>query len=245
MERLDKLIASTGRWSRKEAKEWIRSGRVLLNGQAVRDPAAKADPDAAEIRVNGEALDLRRFVWLMLNKPAGYLSATEDGRGAVVLDLLPPELRKLGLFPVGRLDKDSEGLLLLTNDGAAAHRLLSPKYHVEKVYRVRVSGELTAEDAAALSSGMELKDGTRCLPAELEILSIAENAENTALESTALVTLREGKYHQVRRMLGQRGHPVLYLERVRMGNLPLDASLKRGSFRFLTDSEVESLRAPS
>lgn len=233
---MDKLLCSAGGWTRREAKILIRSGQVALDGRTVRDPAEKADPDTAAVTLNGEILRLRRFTWIMLNKPAGYLSATRDGRGPVVLDLLPPELRGQGLFPVGRLDKDSEGLLLLTNDGETAHRLLSPKYHVEKVYRVRVSGELGEADREALAAGMELEDGTRCRPAGLEILS-AERGE-----STALVALREGKYRQVRRMLAQRGKPVLSLERVRMGNLPLDLSLKRGSFRFLADFEIENLR---
>ena len=233
MERIDKILSSTGRWTRREARELIRAGRALVNGTVVRDPAAKADAETASITVNGEALEYRRFTWLMLNKPAGYLSATEDGRGPVVLDLLPPELRRRGLFPVGRLDKETEGLLLLSNDGALAHRLLSPKYHVEKVYRARVDGILTEEDRDAFAAGMTLEDGTRCLPAELEIVE----------PGTALVTLREGKYRQVRRMLAGRGKPVVYLERIRMGNLPLDSTLERGNFRFLTDFETEALRS--
>lgn len=216
-------------------KNLTRQGRVLVDGIPARSAEEKADPETAEITVNGEVLAYRRFTWIMLNKPAGYLSATEDGKGATVLDLLPPELQKQGLFPVGRLDKDTEGLLLLTNEGGLAHELLSPKYHVEKVYYARVAGRLTEEDCRAFAAGMTLGDGLVCRPAGLEILAAGE-------ESEARVTLREGKFHQVKRMLACLGKPVVYLERVRMGNLPLDTSLSRGEFRFLTDAEVEALR---
>lgn len=234
-QRLDKIIASTGKWSRRDVKALVRQGRVLVDGVPANSGEVKVDPEMTEIIVNGEALTYRRFTWIMLNKPAGYLSATEDGRGATVLDLLPPELRKQGLFPVGRLDKDTEGLLLLTNEGGLAHELLSPKYHVEKVYYTRVAGQLTEEDCRAFAAGMTLDDGLVCRPAELKILSAGE-------ESEAYVTLREGKFHQVKRMLVFRGKPVLYLERVRMGNLPLDMALPRGKFRFLTEIEISDLR---
>lgn len=185
--------------------------------------------------MNGETLTYRRYTWVMLNKPAGYLSATEDGKGATVLDLLPQELRRQNLFPVGRLDKDTEGLLLLTNEGGLAHDLLSPRHHVDKEYYTRTAGRLTEEDCRAFAAGMTLGDGLVCQPAGLEILSAGE-------ESEAYVTLREGKFHQVKRMLANLGKPVLYLERVRMGNLTLDRGLARGEFRFLTEAEVEGLR---
>jgi 16S rRNA pseudouridine516 synthase len=234
-QRLDKIIASTGRFSRREVKTLIRQGRVLVDGVPARSAEEKADPETAEILVNGEALTYRRFTWVMLNKPAGYLSATEDGKGATVLDLLSPELRKQGLFPVGRLDKDTEGLLLLTNEGGLAHDLLSPRHHVEKVYYARVAGRLSASDCQAFADGMTLGDGLVCQPAGLEILRSGE-------ESEVHVTLREGKFHQVKRMLASRGAPVLYLERIKMGNLPLDLSLSRGEYRFLTTEELENLR---
>ena len=235
LQRLDKIIASTGKWSRKDAKLLVRQGRVLVDGVAARSAEDKVDPEAAEILVNGELLLYREFTWIMLNKPAGYLSATEDGRGATVLDLLPQELQKQGLFPVGRLDKDTEGLLLLTNEGGLAHDLLSPRKHVDKVYYTRVAGRLTEEDCKAFAAGMTLDDGLVCQSAGLEILSAGE-------ESEAHVTLREGKFHQVKRMLAYRGKPVLYLERVKMGPLPLDRTLSRGEYRFLTNEEIENLR---
>lgn len=232
--RLDKIIAASGRYSRREVKQLVRQGRVLVDGVPARSPEDKADPEAAEIAVDGEVLRYRRYTWVMLHKPAGVLSATEDGRGRTVLDLLPQELQRQGLFPVGRLDKDTEGLLLLTNEGGLAHDLLSPRHHVDKVYYARTAGTLTEADRRAFAEGMEL-GGLLCLPAELEILSAGP-------ESEALVTLREGKFHQVKRMLAQRGKPVLYLKRVKMGNLTLDPALARGDYRYLTDEELRELR---
>ena len=234
-QRLDKIIASTGRFSRKEVQELIRRGVVTVDGVPARSAEEKADPETAEIAVNGEVVTYRRYTWVMLNKPAGYLSATEDGRGPTVLDLLPRELQKQGLFPVGRLDKDTEGLLLLTNEGALAHDLLSPKRHVDKVYYARTEGRLTEADCEAFAAGLVRPDGLRCQSGRLEILSAGAVSE-------AHVTIHEGKFHQVKRMLAFLGKPVVYLERIKMGNLPLDLSLSRGSFRFLTDLEVEELR---
>ena len=172
----------------------------------------------------------------MLHKPAGVLSATEDGRGETVLDLLAPEYRKIGLFPVGRLDKDTEGLLLLTDDGALAHDLLAPKRHVDKVYFARTDGALTAEDCAAFAAGITLGDGLECLPAKLEILE-------SGAQSEALVTIHEGKFHQIKRMLASRGKPVVYLKRLSMGALVLDETLGKGEYRLLTAQEIENLRA--
>lgn len=232
MERIDKLLSSTGRWSRKEAKELVRQGRVLADGRAVLKPEEKLDP-AARLTVDGQAVDCSPFVYIMLHKPAGLLSATEDSRQPTVLDLLPPELKRRGLFPVGRLDKDTTGLLLLTDDGPLAHGLLSPKKHVDKVYLARVDGQVDGADAAALAAGLTLGDGTVCLPAGLEPLGDG---------STCLVTLQEGKYHQVKRMLAARGKPVLTLHRLRMGPLTLDEGLKPGKWRFLTPRERAELR---
>ena len=185
-ERLDKLIASTGRWSRREVKTLVREGRVLVDGRIAGSAEEKYDAESCRIAVNGEELVLRRYTYVMLHKPAGVLSATEDGRGRTVLDLLTPELRKIGVFPVGRLDKDTEGLLLLTDDGELAHALLSPKKHVDKVYYARVSGRLTPEDCAAFEAGMTLGDGLECLPAGLEILAAGETREQHLLKRGAV-----------------------------------------------------------
>ena len=210
IERLDKILAGTGRWSRREAGELVRAGRV-----------------------DGEQVCGERYVYLMRHKPAGLLSDTEDPRQPTVLDLLPEHLRRVGLFPVGRLDKDTEGLLLLTNDGPLGHRLLTPARHVDKVYFVRAAGRLDEEDAAAFRAGMMLGDGLRCLPAELELLPEPD---------AGLVTLREGKYHQVKRMLAARGKPVLYLKRLSMGPLELDPELVTGGWRPLTEEERKRLK---
>lgn len=233
-QRLDKIIASTGRWSRREVKDLVRQGRVTVDDVPARSAEEKADPEQAVIAVNGELLNWRRYTWVMLNKPAGYLSATEDGRGATVLDLLPQNLQRQGLFPVGRLDKDTEGLLLLTNQGGLAHDLLSPKKHVDKEYYVRVDGRLTGADCEAVKAGLRLNDGLVCQPAELVILPEGAGSE-------AHITIREGKFHQIKRMMAYLGKPVTYLERVRMGNLTLDSALSRGNWRFLTAEEVNDL----
>ena len=233
-ERLDKILATTGRWSRREAGALIRRGAVLVDGEPVRSPDAKTDPETSVVTAEGERLIWRRYTWVMLNKPAGYLSATEDGRGTTVLDLLPRELQRQGLFPVGRLDKDTEGLLLLTNEGPLAHALLSPKRHVDKVYYARVDGCLNEGDCAAFADGLSLSDGLECLPAKLEILPGTGGTE-------ALVTLREGKFHQVKRMFQAAGKEVLYLKRLQMGPLVLDESLKPGEYRTLNTQELDIL----
>ena len=235
-QRLDKIIASTGRYSRREVKTLVREGRVLVDGRIAAGPEDKCDPESARISVNGEELFYRAHTYVMLHKPAGVLSATEDGRGETVLDLLAPEYRKIGLFPVGRLDKDTEGLLLLTDDGTLAHDLLAPKKHVDKVYFVRVDGTLDEKDCAAFAAGMTLGDGLACLPARLEILSAGARSE-------ALVTIREGKFHQIKRMLAARGKPVVYLKRLSMGPLTLDETLPKGAYRLLTEEETALLRA--
>ena len=231
MERLDKLLAGTGKWSRREVKALVRQGLVRVDGRLAASAEDKLDPAAAVVTVAGETISLCRFTYVMLHKPAGVLTATEDRKQPTVLDLLPPELRRIGLAPVGRLDKDTEGLLLLTNDGELAHRLLSPKYYVEKRYFARVDGELSATDAEAFARGMTLGDGLECLPAGLELLP----------GHACIVTLREGKFHQVKRMLAARGAPVLYLKRLSMGPLTLDDSLAAGAYRLLRAEEISAL----
>ena len=193
----------------------------------------QADPEAAAILVDGTDLGYSRFTYVMLNKPAGVLSATEDPRQGTVLDLLAPELRRRGLFPVGRLDKDTEGLLLLTDDGELAHRLLSPKFHVDKVYYARLDRPLGEADRAAFQEGLTLEDGLRCLSADLRLLGDGREA---------LITLREGKFHQVKRMTSSRGAHVTYLKRLTMGPLTLDPALPPGAYRLLTGEEVAKIR---
>ena len=231
MERLDKILANTGRWSRKEVRELVRAGRVTVDGQVAPAPDGKYDPKS-RFAVDGQEVSGEPMVYLMLHKPAGLVSATEDPRQPTVLELLPEHLRRVGVFPAGRLDKDTEGLLLLTNDGPLAHRLLSPRHHVDKVYFVRVEGRLEAGDVAAFARGMTLGDGLVCMPAGLELLEEPD---------CALVTLREGKYHQIKRMLACRGKPVRYLKRLSMGPLTLDPVLERGQWRYLTADEVALL----
>lgn len=231
MERLDKVLAGTGRWSRREVKLLVRQGLVRLNGAAAVSAEEKCDPETAVITVNGETVVLRRFTYVLLHKPGGVLTATEDRRQETVMELLPQELRRVGLAPVGRLDKDTEGLLLLTNDGELTHRLLSPKYHVDKRYFARVDGHLTAAHAEAFAKGMILGDGLKCLPARLEILP----------DNGCIVTVREGKFHQVKRMLASCGAPVVYLKRLSMGPLVLGDELGRGEHRMLREEEVAAL----
>lgn len=230
MERLDKLLAATGRWSRKEAKALIKSGRVLVDGQRPNGPEDKVPPEAL-LTLDGRPLAAERYLYLMLHKPPGVVSSTQDPRDPTVLTLLPPHLQKTGLFPVGRLDKDAEGLLLLTNDGPLAHRLLSPKRHVDKVYYLEVDGVLDQGDVEAVRAGVVLGDGYTCLPGELELLG----------GGRARIAIHEGKYHQVKRMMAARGKPVTYLERVRFGPLELDRALPRGAYRRLNDEELKGI----
>lgn len=231
-ERLDKLMAATGRWSRREAKLLIKEGRVLVDGMPAANGEEKLDPALQEILVDGEALGYQAYTYIMLHKPAGILTATEDRRQSTVLDLLAPELRRRGLSPVGRLDKDTEGLLLLTNDGDLTHRLLAPKSHVDKVYYARLDQPLGPEDQEAFRRGITLADGLVCMPAELELLGDGREVH---------ITLREGKFHQVKRMTASRGAEVLYLKRLSMGPLLLDPALEKGEYRHLTPEEVCAL----
>ena len=230
MERLDKLLAATGKWSRKEAKALIKSGRVRVEDRLPKGPEDKVE-EGTLVTVDGKPIFTEKYVYLMLHKPAGVISATQDAKEKTVLDLLPKDLRRKDLFPVGRLDKDTEGLLLLTNDGPLAHELLAPGRHVDKVYYTKVDGVLDQDDVTAFEQGIVLGDGTECLPAGLDLISSEE----------ALVTLREGKYHQVKRMLASRGKPVVYLKRLGMGNLKLDPALPAGAWRPLTPEELAGL----
>lgn len=232
--RLDKYLADMGVATRSECRKIIKGGGVSVDGAVEKDPG-RGVPEGAEVTVNGKAVAYEEYVYYMLNKPAGVISATEDPRQETVLDLLP-EQRRRDLFPVGRLDRDTEGLLLITNDGALAHRLLSPKRHVDKVYFARVTGELTGRDAELFRAGLEVDETLTAMPAELRILSAGAVSE-------AEVTVREGKFHQVKRMFLAVGKEVIYLKRLSMGPLKLDSALGTGSCRRLSAEEVLMLKS--
>lgn len=233
--RLDKALAHIGIGSRKEVKQLVRGGCVLINGVPANKADMLIDAQQDEIVVNGASVKYREFVYLLMNKPQGVLSATEDRSGTVVTDLLEDEYAAFEPFPVGRLDKDTEGLLLLTNDGQLAHRLLSPKKHVPKTYFAKIDGFVTEEDGARFAAGVELDDGYRTLPAKLEILS-------SAAQSEIRLTICEGKFHQVKRMFEAVGKTVVYLQRVQMGNLQLDPELALGEYRELSEQELLELQ---
>ena len=232
MIRLDKYLADMGVGTRAEVKKYIRQGKVKVDGLVVKSPEEKVDVENQEVSYLDQPVGYQSFEYYMLNKPAGVISATTDTKDKTVIDLITDKKRK-DLFPVGRLDKDTEGLLLITNDGELAHRLLSPKKHVDKVYYAKVDGVLNEQDVAALAQGITLGDGLECLPADLEPLGAGDEC---------LITLREGKYHQVKRMLASREKPVLYLKRLSMGGLKLDESLEKGQWRPLTTEELKALR---
>ena len=232
MQRLDKVLSEAGVASRRELKGIIRAGRVTVNGQAARTPEQKVDAAADTILVDGQPIAHPGVVVLMLHKPAGYVTSTEDPRDPTVMELLPEPYRSMELSPVGRLDKETEGLLLLTNDGALLHRLISPKHRVPKVYEAEHDGESTAADVEAFQQGIVLRDGDVCLPAELTPLGPGKSR----------IVLHEGKYHQVRRMMASRGLYVRYLKRVAEGPLEL-GNLPKGDCRVLEQEEILQLRA--
>ena len=230
--RLDRAAAMAG-LTRSEAKKAVIAGRVTVDGAVVRDPAAQADP--SRVQVDGAAVRSPGEIYIMLNKPAGVITATEDGRLPTVVDLIPPELRRRGPGPVGRLDRDVTGLVLLTTDGQLAHRLISPKWKAEKRYRSRCEGRLTEADAEAFAAGIPLSDFT-ARPAKLEILEAGDGF------SLADVTLTEGKFHQVKRMFAAVGHPLAALCRLQIGPLTLDEALAPGEWRMLTDEDIKALK---
>ena len=232
LQRLDKVIASTGKYSRREVKLLIKEGRVLVDGFPARSAEDKVDPAVSALEVDGEDIGYRAYTYIMLHKPAGVLTATEDKRQQTVMDLLPAHLRRLDIAPVGRLDKDTEGLLLLTDDGDLAHRLLAPKSHVDKVYYAELDAPLGEDAVSAFEQGITLADGTKCMSAGLALLEDGRKA---------LITLREGKFHQVKRMTAACGATVLYLKRLSMGELRLDDTLERGEYRLLTETEIQSI----
>ncbi len=228
MQRLDKLLCDSGAGTRSQVKLLLKSGRVAVDGRPEKDGSRKIGDQV--VTLDGEVVGGSRRAVIMLNKPAGYVTATEDREEKTVMELLPQQYRHLDLKPVGRLDKATEGLLLFTNDGQLLHRLISPKKEVPKVYYAKHEGTATDEDAEAFRAGLTLRDGTRCLPAELRPLGVGES----------LITVCEGKYHQVRRMMASRDMTVLYLERRQEGPLSL-GNLPRGQVRELTEEEIQAL----
>ena len=237
-QRIDKVLSHMGVGSRSDIRKQAKLGLISVNGAVVKDSGYHVDPYKDEIVVGGEPVRYREYVYLMMNKPPGVLSATEDKRDRTVLDLLKPEHALFEPFPVGRLDKDTVGLLLLTNDGKLAHELLSPRKHVPKTYEATVEGDVDADDVAAFAAGVELEDGYMTLPAQLRILSRERGSKTISQIS---LTITEGKFHQVKRMFIAVGKKVTFLKRVSMGELKLDENLPLGACRELTAEELALL----
>lgn len=233
--RIDKMLANMGYGTRKEVKKLLKSGVVKVDDMIVKDPKTQVNPSEQTVTVWGEEVEYKQFIYFMMNKPPGVISATEDDVEETVVDLLEEDDQRFAPFPVGRLDKDTEGLLLLTNDGQLAHQLLSPKKHVPKTYFAIIDGEVTEADVGAFRRGVVLDDGYETKPAELVILS-------SALRSEVEVTITEGKFHQVKRMFQAVGKRVVYLKRIQMGPLSLDSTLALGEYRELTEDEIEELK---
>ncbi|NLY36360.1 MAG: rRNA pseudouridine synthase [Tissierellia bacterium] len=231
MQRIDKIIASQGKYSRSEVKKLIDKNKVKVDGQVVQSSGVKVDPSKSKITLNDLDIAYKEFVYLMLNKPKGYVSARVDKDHPTVLDLVPEELLGRNLFPAGRLDRDTRGLVIITDDGLLAHNILSPKKHVEKIYHVKIDIPLTEDMVLGFARGVELKDGI-CKEAFLEIID----------EYTARVRLKEGRYHQIKRMFGCFAAKVIELQRISMGNLTLPEDLQEGSCRELSDEELRLLQ---
>ena len=230
--RIDKFISNSGVASRRECAAAAKRGLVLIDGMAVRDVSRHIEPQSVSVSYMGKIVPYEKFTYVMLNKPDGYVSATEDSRLPVVTELLPPELRRRELFPVGRLDKDTVGLMILTNDGKLSHTLLSPKRHVEKKYFYRCVEPLSVGAEARFAAGVTLADGYECKSAVIE---------PSADRLSGFITLTEGKYHQIKRMIASLGNKVTFLERVSFADIGLDASLSRGEWRYLNENEVGKL----
>jgi 16S rRNA pseudouridine516 synthase len=236
MERLDKVLSNLGYGSRKEIKQAVRKGLIEVNGEIVKDNGMQVDPESDRIIVNGEEIFYRKYIYLMMNKPDGVVSATFDNRDETVVDLLEIEHQVFNPFPVGRLDKDTVGLLLLTNDGELNHRLISPKWKVDKIYYAKIDKKVTEDDVKKFKKGITLDDGYLCKEATLEILEASDEG------SEVMVTIQEGKYHQVKRMFEAVDKSVVYLKRVEFGTLKLDEDLEEGEYRELTEEEVNILK---
>ncbi|GAB4074942.1 pseudouridine synthase [Barrientosiimonas marina] len=233
--RLDKLLANTGYGSRKDVKTLIKKKHVSVNGQLVRSSDLQVHPDYDRVLVDQEEVHYQDYIYIMLNKPSGFISATADGQTMTVVDLLTADYQRFKPFPVGRLDKDTQGLLLMTNDGELGHQLTSPKKAVEKVYYAQIDGHVTDDDVSQFRRGIELDDGYMTKPAVLEIIEAGDLSE-------VYITVTEGKFHQVKRMVEGLGKKVMFLERIRMGTLTLDNQLQPGEYRELTEAEELSLQ---
>ncbi|SHI60111.1 pseudouridine synthase [Lutispora thermophila] len=236
LQRLDKVLANLGYGSRKDVKKMIKNGAVEIEDIVAVDPEIKIDPETQTIKVNGRKIEYRKYIYLMLNKPQGVITATEDRRLHTVLDLIDEEYLKFEPSPVGRLDKDTEGLLLLTNDGMLNHNLTSPRKNIDKEYYAEISGRVGVKDIEDFNRGVLLDDGYKTMPADLKILEESE-------VSKVIITIKEGKYHQVKRMFEAVGKKVIYLKRLSMGNLKLDENLRPGEYRELTEQEIEGLKS--
>lgn len=236
MERLDKVLSNLGYGTRKEIKQVAKKGLIKVNGEIVKDNGMQVDPEVDRISINGEEIFYRKYIYLMMNKPDGVISATFDNRDETVIDLLEIEHQVFNPFPIGRLDKDTVGLLLLTNDGELNHRLISPKWKVDKIYYAKIDKLVTDSDIKKFESGITLDDGYICKEAKLEIIKASEEG------SEVMLTIQEGKFHQVKRMFEAVDKKVTYLKRVEFGTLKLDKDLEEGEYRELTDEEVAVLK---
>lgn len=234
MERLDKIIASQGQYSRSEVKKLIKGGRITVDGTVPKSSDLKFDPTTVKIEIDGELLCYKKHIYIMLNKPQGVISASNDKTQKTVVDLVPKELFREGLFPAGRLDGDTTGFVLITDDGDFAHRILSPKNHIMKTYQATLRDALTQEDIVRFRQGLTLGDGTDCLEAHVRVLEKGE-------KNIAEIKICEGKYHQVKRMFASLGNKVLELRRVKMGGLELDETLSEGECREITDEELKMI----
>lgn len=234
--RLDKFLVATGSCTRSVAKKQVRAGAVTVNGAVPKSSDVNVDEERDVITYCGSVVAYRKFTYVMLNKPEGVVSATEDGRDKTVLDLLPPDVRTRGMFPCGRLDKNTLGLMLLTDNGELAHRLLAPKSHVSKIYKFKSKFAVSQSDALRFEKGLTLEDGYETKPARIELIGNGDEG---------YITLVEGKYHQIKRMLEAIDNKITYLERVSFGPLALDEGLERGEWRYLTAEEISALEAHS
>lgn len=236
MERIDKILSNLGHGTRKEVKALLKKGKVEVDGAIVSDSAMKVDPETAVIKVAGEEIRYRKYIYLIMNKPAGVVSATVDNHDETVIDLIDEEYHAFKPFPIGRLDKDTVGLLLITNDGELNHKLIAPKNHVDKVYYAEINKLVDASDVDTFKKGVVIDDGYKCMPAVLEILNADENG------SEVMVTIQEGKFHQVKRMFESVDKKVVFLRRVSFGPLKLDENLYEGQYRELSEVEINLLK---